>query len=212
MGHASNILPVVKVVRWGSLFPWYPSSLRTVNCTDSICKLIDHYHVLKNNCSLTAIMTEGFGEPLAFYVHTHPLTVLPHWRNSLKRGKGEGSTLVSFRPFRSGPSAWEGRSQATAWWLGGGGWTGVTSADRTLGPHEGSGLRSEHLGQKLWPKTGGPWSCSLSDIFLLYDSLWHTVVSYGILSHIFVKSGYDETQSRSSWLIPFPSFKSLILV
>ena len=52
-----------------------------------------------------------------------------------------------------------------------GGWTRVTSADRTLGPHEGSGLRSERLGQKLWPKTDGPWSYSLSDTFLLYDSL-----------------------------------------
>lgn len=118
VGHASNILPVVKVVSRGSLFPWYPSSLRTVNCTHSICKLIDHYCVFKKNCSLTTIIKEGFGEPLAFSLHTHPLTVLPHWRNSLKRGKGECSTLVSFRPFRSGPSAWEGRSQATAWWLG----------------------------------------------------------------------------------------------
>ena len=52
--------------------------IRTVNCTDSICKLIDRYHVFKNNCSLTAIITKGFGEPLAFYLHTHPLTVLPH--------------------------------------------------------------------------------------------------------------------------------------
>lgn len=92
VGHASNILPVVKVVSRGSLFPWYPSSLRTVNCTHSICKLIDHYCVFKNNCSLITIIKEGFGEPLAFYLHTHPLTVLPHWRNSFKRGKGECST------------------------------------------------------------------------------------------------------------------------
>lgn len=59
-----------------------------MNCTHSIRKLIDHYCVFKNNCSLITIIKEGFGEPLAFYLHTHPLTVLPHRRNSFKRGKG----------------------------------------------------------------------------------------------------------------------------
>lgn len=121
VGHASNILPVVKVVSRESLFPWYPSSLRTVNCTHSICKLIFHYCVFKNNCSLITVIKEGFGEPLAFYLHTHPLTVFPIEGIPSREERANALQLVSFRPFTSGPSAWEGRSQATAWWLGDGG-------------------------------------------------------------------------------------------
>lgn len=174
VGHASNILPVVKVVSRESLFPWYPSSLRTVNCTHSICKLIFHYCVFKNNCSLITVIKEGFGEPLAFYLHTHPLTVFPIEGIPSREERANALQLVSFRPFTSGPSAWEGRSQATAWWLGDGGLdqshqcrqnTGTSWGVRT----EKWAPRPKALAKDRWP--------------LVLQFKWHVLTLWQFMTH-----------------------------
>lgn len=106
-----------------------------------------------------------------------PLGASIRYNSSREKGKSHWSAFWTIykRTICLGRS-----SQATL-----GGWGrragfGVTSADRTLGTRERSGLRSERLGHELWPKTDGPWSYEASDMFYFYDSLPHTVVAHGI--------------------------------